>query len=357
MNEIVLSPLPPKFNFDTLPILKQLTLSHKALAELKGFADQIPNKEILINSLTLQEAKDSSEIENIITTQDELFEALAVETMHISDNIKEVLNYRKALKFGFEQLKIRDIITSNDIVAIQKVLSGNDAGIRKQSGTVLKNAKTGEVIYTPPQDEMTIRSLLANLEKFINEPNELDSLIMMGIIHYQFESIHPFYDGNGRTGRILNILYLCANKLLDSPILYLSGYIIKHKSDYYRLLQEVRIQGAWEEWILYMLKGVEETAIQTLKKAKNIKILVDATANEVKEKLPKIYTKELIDAIFTEVYTKTAYIEDALKVERHTASKYLKELEKIGVLESYKKSRNVLYINPKLYNLLKESIW
>jgi len=357
MNEIVLSPLPPEFNFDTLPILKQLTLSHKALAELKGFADQIPNKEILINSLTLQEAKDSSEIENIITTQDELFEALAVETIHISDNIKEVLNYRKALKFGFEQLKIKEIITSNDIVSIQKVLSGNDAGIRKQSGTVLKNAKTGEVIYTPPQDEMTIRSLLANLEKFINEPNELDSLIMMGIIHYQFESIHPFYDGNGRTGRILNILHLCANKLLDSPILYLSGYIIKHKSDYYRLLQEVRTQDAWEEWILYMLKGVEQTAIQTLKKVKNIKILVDTTAHEVKEKLPKIYTKELIDAIFTEVYTKTAYIEDALKVERHTASKYLKELEKIGVLESYKKSRNVLYINPKLYSLLKESIW
>ncbi|KFL33197.1 MULTISPECIES: Fic family protein [unclassified Sulfurospirillum] len=355
MNEFILPALPPKFDFDTVPILKQLSQSNKALAELKGFADQIPNKEILINSLTLQEAKDSSEIENIITTQDELFEALAIDSSHISNNIKEVLNYRKALRFGFEQLQKRQIITTNDIVAIQKELSENDAGIRKQVGTVLKNLKTGEVIYTPPQDEETIRNLLANLEKCINEPNVFDPLIMMAILHYQFESIHPFYDGNGRTGRILNILYLCNQGLLDSPILYLSGYIIKHKSD--RLLQEVRTKETWEEWTLYILKGIEQTAIQTLQKAKAIKNLVDETALEVKEKLPKIYKKELIDAIFTEVYTKTAYVEAALDVERHAAAKYLKELEKIGVLESFKKSRTVLYINPKLYNLLKGDIW
>ena len=232
MDEFVLPSLPPKFNFDTVAILKQLSKAHKALAELKGFADQIPNKEILINSLTLQEAKDSSEIENIITTQDELFEALASESQHIPDNIKEVLNYRKALRFGYTQLQQRHLLTTNDILAIQQELSGNNAGIRKQAGTVLRNAKTGEVVYTPPQDEAMIYELLANLEKQINEPDELDPLVKMAILHYQFESIHPFYDGNGRTGRILNILYLCLEGLLDAPILYLSGYIIRNKSDY-----------------------------------------------------------------------------------------------------------------------------
>ncbi|MBV5279256.1 MAG: Fic family protein [Campylobacteraceae bacterium] len=357
MDEFVLPPLPPKFDFDTVAILKQLSKAHKALAELKGFADQIPNKEILINSLTLQEAKDSSEIENIITTQDELFEALASESHHIPDNIKEVLNYRKALRFGFTQLQHRQLLTTNDIVAIQQELSGNNAGIRKQAGTVLRNAKTGEVVYTPPQDEAMIYELLANLEKQINEPDELDPLIKMAILHYQFESIHPFYDGNGRTGRILNILYLCLERLLDAPILYLSGYIIRNKNDYYRLLQEVRVSDAWEEWTLYMLKGIEETAVRTLAKAKAIKELVDETANEVKTKLPKIYKRELIDAIFTEVYTKTAHVEVALDVERHAAAKYLKELEKIGILTSQKRSRIILYINPKLYALLGEGIW
>jgi Fic family protein len=357
MSGFSLYPLPPKYNFDTVAILKQLAKSHKALAELKGFADQIPNKEILINSLTLQEAKDSSEIENIITTQDELFEALAIEPVNMPDNIKEVLNYRKALWLGYNQVKKRQLITTSDIVAIQKELSSNDAGVRKQSGTVLKNAKTGEVIYTPPQDESAIRELLSNLEKFINEPNDIDPLIMMAILHYQFESIHPFYDGNGRTGRIINILYLCLKELLDTPILYLSGYIIRNKSDYYRLLQEVRTKQSWEEWTLYMLRGIEETAIQTLSKARAIKELVEATAAEVKTKLPKIYKKELVDAIFNEVYTRTSYIEEALGVERHAASKYLKELESIGVLTSHKKSRTVLYINPKLYNLLKDGIW
>ena len=357
MDEFVLPSLPPAFDFDTVAILKQLSKAHKALAELKGYADQIPNKEILINSLTLQEAKDSSEIENIITTQDELFEALAIESQHISDNIKEVLNYRKALRFGFAQLQQRHLLTTNDIVAIQQKLSGNNAGIRKQAGTVLRNAKTGEIVYTPPQDEMMIYELLANLEKQINEPDELDPLIKMAILHYQFESIHPFYDGNGRTGRILNILYICLEGLLDAPILYLSGYIIRNKSDYYRLLQEVRVNDAWEAWTLYMLKGIEETAVRTLVKAKAIKKLVDETANEVKNKLPKIYKRELIDAIFFEVYTKTSHVESALDVERHAAAKYLKELEKIGILTSQKRSRIVLYINPKLYALLGAGIW
>lgn len=357
MSDFVLEPLLPKFDFDSVAILKQLSKSHKALAELKGFADQIPNKEILINSLTLQEAKDSSEIENIITSQDELFEALATNSHNMPSNIKEVLSYRRALHFGFDKVRQKGIITTKDIVAIQRELSNNDAGIRKQPGTVLKNAKTGEVVYTPPQDEKAIRELLSNLEKFINEPTDIDPLVMMAILHYQFESIHPFYDGNGRTGRILNIIYLCQKGLLDSPILYLSGYIIRHKSDYYRLLQEVRTKDAWEEWTLYMLKGIEETAVQTLAKAKAIKSLLEEVTAQVKEKLPKIYKKELIDAVFLEVYTKTAYVEEALGVERHAAAKYLKELEKIGILTSVKKSRTVLYINPKLYELLKDGIW
>ena len=235
----MLKPLPPKTNLETKKILKKAIQANRALAKLNGVAKIIPNSQILINSLVLQEAKDSSEIENIITTHDELYRA-SVDISNISNETKEVQNYSKALLLGYNLVKDNELLLKKYIVAIQKELEQNDAGIRRQSGTVLKNEQTDEVIYTPPQEFELIDRLMSDLERYINEPNDIDPLINMAIIHYQFESIHPFYDGNGRTGRIINILYLILNDLLDIPILYLSRYIIKNKADYYRLLQEVR---------------------------------------------------------------------------------------------------------------------
>ena len=347
--------LPIDFNLETTRILKKTISANRALAKLNGIAKIIPNSAILINSLVLQEAKDSSEIENIVTTHDELYKA-SIDSSSITKETKEVQNYREALLKGYSLVKENNLLLRRYIIEIQAELEQNDAGVRKQQGTNLKNQQTGEVVFTPPQDYEVIKGLLENLEKYINEPNDIDPLINMAIIHYQFETIHPFYDGNGRTGRIINILYLILNELLDIPILYLSRYIIKHKSDYYRLIQEVRTKDSFEEWILYMLEAVEKTSLQTIVLVNNIKNLMDKNKYEIREKLPKIYSKDLLEVIFMHPYTKIDFLVDLLGLHRETASKYLKALEKIGIFESVKIGRSKFFIHKELYALLQNGI-
>ena len=351
--EFIPNNLPLDIDIETKAILKKSILANKALAKLNGVAKIIPNQAILINSLILQEAKDSSEIENIITTHDELYQS-SLDILNISHATKEVQSYSRALLKGFDLVKETSLLLTRHIVDIQQELEGNVAGIRKQSGTVLKNQATGEVIHTPPQEETTIRKLLDNLEQYINTNDGIDPLIKMAIIHYQFETIHPFYDGNGRTGRIINILYLVLNELLDLPILYLSSYIIKHKADYYRLLQEVRTKGSWEEWIIYMLEGIEQTATKQVQLINDIKELMDNTKEKLKSELPKIYSKDLLEVLFIHPYTKIDMLVDNLELHRDTASKHLKAMEKIGILNSVQIKNTRFYVNVKLFELLQK---
>ena len=347
--------LPPDTDFETKSILKQLANSRSALSELKGYSELLPNKNILVNTIVLKEAKNSSEIENIFTTDDELYEALAIDLKNITPETKEVLDYRSALWHGNNLMKVKNLISTNIIIEIQKVLKTTSKGIRKMPGTKIINNRTNKVIYTPPDSEKLLRDLLQNLEEYINlDSDDIDPLIKLAIIHYQFEAIHPFPDGNGRTGRILNVLYLVLKKLLDDPILYLSDYIIKTKNEYYLLLQEVTTRQNWEKWILYILKGIEETSIQTLQMIKDIKALLDSTIEKVQRELPKIYKKELIECIFYQPYTKINFIKEKLCVRRQTASDYLKQLEDIGILSSVLKGKLVVYINNELYQLLKK---
>ena len=351
-----LKKLPPKREeVETIDILRQTNKSATALAELKGIAKTIPNQLMLINAIVLQEAKDSSEIENIITTQDELYKAITINSSNMSPEIKEVVNYRKALFLGFDCIKKQGFLRLNDIISIQQELVDNDAGIRSIPGTVLKNDKTGEVVYTPPQDKTEILDLLSNFINYYNEKEQdLSPLINLAILHYQFESIHPFYDGNGRTGRILNILYLIMNNLIDIPILYLSSYIIENKQDYYRLLNKINKTDKWEYWILFMLKAVEETSLKTIDKINSIRQLLDKTIENVQQNAPKVYRKELVELLFEQPYSKIDIVVNQLKVERKAASRYLKELERIGVLYSQKFGREVLYINKELIEILKQ---
>ena len=351
--EFIPNNLPLDIDIETKAILKKSILANKALAKLNGVAKIIPNQAILINSLILQEAKDSSEIENIITTHDELYQS-SLDISNISHATKEVQSYSRALLKGFDLVKETSLLLTRHIVDIQQELEGNVAGIRKQAGTVLKNQATGEVIHTPPQEESTIRKLLDNLEQYINTNDGIDPLIKMAVIHYQFETIHPFYDGNGRTGRIINILYLVLNELLDLPILYLSSYIIKHKADYYRLLQEVRTKGSWEEWIIYMLEGIEQTATKQVQLINDIKELMDKTKEKLKSELPKIYSKDLLEVLFIHPYTKIDMLVDNLELHRDTASKHLKAMEKIGILNSVQIKNTRFYVNVKLFELLQK---
>jgi Fic family protein len=355
MKNFVLGTLPLHVNPETKTTLKKAISANRALAKLNGVAKIIPNSAILINSLVLQEAKDSSEIENIITTHDELFRA-GLDISDITNEAKEVQNYRQALLKGYELVKDNQLLLKKYIMEIQKELEQNDAGVRRQSGTVLKNAVTGEVVFTPPQDYETIQNLLDNLEHYINDENDIDPLINMAIIHYQFESIHPFYDGNGRTGRIINILYLVLKDLLELPILYLSRYITKNKADYYRLLQEIRTKENWEEWILYMLDGIEETSYETIDLIENINSLMIQTQIIVKEQLPKLYTKDLIEILFMHPYTKIEFLVNGLKISRQTASKHLKELENIGVLENIQIKNSKFFVNTQLFAMLQKGL-
>ncbi len=347
-----LNPLPPSIDFETKPVLKQLTRSHRALSELKGYANMIPNKNILINAVLINEAKDSSEIENIVTTHDEVFKAISVED-YKSPAAKEVVNYRAALWHGYNMVIEKDMITINMITDIQQLIILNRAGIRKQPGTVIKNEATGEIVYTPPDNEQEILELLANLENYINSDDEIDPLVKLAAIHYQFEAIHPFYDGNGRTGRILNILYLVLMGLLESPIIYLSKYIIRNKQNYYRLLREVTNEGRWEDWILYMLVGVEETATETLRLVKEIDAYINETAARIKEELPDIYQKELVDLLFFEFYTKNKYLVEGLGVSRRTAYTYLSKLIDKGFLKEKRVGKSKIYFNEGLFELVK----
>ncbi len=350
----ILRNLPLKVDIETKRILKQLARSHRALAELKGHADTMPNKKILINAVTINEAKDSSEIENIITTHDELFKAMA-QSGYNSPAAKEVVSYRAALWRGYELVKENRLLTTNMIVEIQGYIERNRAGIRKLPGTVLKNETTGETVYTPPSGEREILGLMSNLERYINEDyDNVDPLIKLAVIHYQFESIHPFYDGNGRTGRIINVLYLVLKELLDSPILYLSKYIIRNKSAYYRLLQEIRVNDNWEEWILYILDGIEQTSDETLLLIKRINSVVDKVAEEIKTALPKIYSRDLLNLLFYEFYTKIGYVEKGLGVSRKTASGYLASLEAGGFLKSHMIGKEKIYLNKALFKVVQE---
>jgi len=352
----ILEKLPPKREkVESIKILRVANKATAALAELKGIANTIPNQSMLVNAIVLQEARGSSEIENIITTQDELYKALTINKSNISPEIKEVVNYRKAIFSGFDTIKKQGFLRVNDIIEIQHELIGNEAGIRSMPGTVLKNDATGDIVYTPPQDKKEILDLLSNFIEYFNQKkNEISPLINLAILHHQFESIHPFYDGNGRTGRILNILYLILNDLIDIPILYLSSYIIENKPDYYRLLNQTNRFGEWDEWILFMLKAVETTSIQTINKIITIRSLLDNTIEKVRIDAPKIYKKELVELLFEQPYSKIEFVVNNLNVERKAASRYLKELEKIGILESQKVGREILYINKELMDILKK---
>lgn len=350
-----LDKLPPKREkVESIRILRQLSKSSKALGELKGIAQTMPNQAMLLNAVVLQEAKDSSEIENIITTQDELYKALSTK-MQQGGQVKEVINYRKAIFAGYELLKEQGFLRLRDIEFLQKTIVENNAGVRSMAGTVLKNDKTGEVVYTPPQEKDEILDLLSNfLESFNQIEEDFPPLINLAILHYQFESIHPFYDGNGRTGRILNILYLIINDLLDIPILYLSSYINESKSEYYRLLNNVNKTDQWEDYILYILRAIETTSNRTISKINLITTLLTETIKTVQNNEPKIYRKELIELLFEQPYSKIDYVVDKLGVERKAASRYLKKMEEIGIIKSQKVGREIIYVNEKLIEILKK---
>lgn len=345
--------LPLKVDFETKKVLKALPSAHAALAELKGVASTIPNQNILINTLGLQEAKDSSAIENIITTHDDLYKSELNLIAFKSLQAKEVQNYISALKKGFELISKTELLTNNIILQIQAVLENNRAGFRKLSGTELKNTSTGETIYTPPQHSEDIMRLMSNLERYINDPEMQDcnSLIKMAVIHFQFESIHPFYDGNGRTGRIINILYLIREKLQSLPILYLSNYIIKHKLDYYRLLQQVREENKWEEWIIFMIRGVEETSRETIELIIKIKELMLDYKKRLRSNY-KFYSQDLLNNLFKHPYTKIEFVVNDLGVSRLTAASYLNKLAEDKLLRKVKLGTGNYYINEELFNLL-----
>lgn len=347
--------LPPPGLLETPQVLKALARAHRYLAELKGRAATIPNQGILIDTLSLQEAKASSEIENIVTTQDELFQLSAFPEMPGSPAAKEVARYRDALRYGFEeQQRLGGLLTNNMLVAMFQILKRTQGGFRETPGTALKNEGTGHLVCVPPQDARQVRACMAALENFMNggaEESDLDPLTSMAIIHHQFESIHPFPDGNGRLGRIINVLYLTRCGLLDIPILYLSRFITQHKGEYYRLLQAVRETGQWEEWLLYILKGVEETAIETLRLVEGIRLLMAQTKNRMRTEHPKIYSQDLLNNLFRHPYTRIDFVQTELGVSRPTATKYLDELATSGLLLKHKAGRNNYYINEPLVGL------
>jgi Fic family protein len=349
--------LPLKEDLETKKILKQLATTNRALAELKGIASTIPNESILINTLTLQEAKDSSAVENIITTDDELFKStINLEGLQ-NAAAKEVQNYVSALKRGYKLVRGKNLLLNRDILEIQRTLQTNQAGYRKLPGTVLKNNQTGAVVYTPPQHPDEIEKLMHNLEDYINqdEPNSPDFLIKMAVIHFQFESIHPFYDGNGRTGRILNILYLVQKKLLDWPILYLSRYIIQNKTEYYLRLQAVRDKNDWENWILYLLKAVEETSIEAVSLIKFIKDLMQQYKHTIRDNY-KFYSQDLLNNLFKHPFTKIDLLQQDLGISRITAAGYLNTLAADGLLEKRKMGSANYYINTPLYDLFTKPV-
>lgn len=346
--------LPLDKDVESKAVLRKTALAHKALAELKGVVTSIPNQNILTETLTLREARESSAVENIISTFAEVYQSNLFNQQFASPEAKEVHLYAKALKAGFQLVKKQGLLTVNYILQIQEIVEGNKAGFRKLPGTKLLNDKTGEVVYVPPQHHATIVSLMSNLEKFMNDESMMDAdpLVKMAIIHHQFESIHPFYDGNGRTGRIINMLYLIQKDLLDLPVLYLSRYIIRHKNDYYRLLQKVRDTNEWEEWILYMLDGVEKTAHESIVLIGNMKNLMQQYKQTIRTQLSKLYSQDLLNNLFKYPYTKIEYFEKDFGISRSTAIRYLTALIKQKLLVKKKIGRDNFYINKPLFDLL-----
>lgn len=350
-----LPPLPPAADVESRPVLKACIEARAALAELKIAGDLIPNQAVLINTIPLLEAQASSEIENIVTTMDRLFRfADRGAEAQADPATKEALRYRTALYDGFKQLAKRPITTATT-VQICRTIRGIEVDVRSTPGTALANDKTGEVIYTPPEGQSRLRDLLANWERYLHEHKELDPLIRMTVAHYQFEAIHPFTDGNGRTGRVLNLLYLVEQGLLKLPILYLSGYIIRHKVDYYSLRLKVTTDQAWESWILFMLRAVHETARWTTTKIAAIRDLLDKIAEAIRKRAPKMYSRELTELIFTQPYCRISNIVEAGIAQRQSASVYLKRLVEIGLLEERTIGREKLFINSRFVRLLTEA--
>ena len=346
--------LPYLGDIETKAVLKKTAKAHQALAELKGVVGSIPNQAILLNTLSLQEAKDSSAIENIITTYDDLYQSDSLARQFISLAAKEVHNYATALRSGFEQVRQTGLLTERHILDIQQCIEENDAGYRTQAGTVLKNQQTGEVVYEPPQHPDDIINYMRNLELFINDDQfcDWDDLVKMAVIHHQFESIHPFYDGNGRTGRIINILFLVKQGLLGLPVLYLSRYINQHKPSYYSLLQSTRDTNDWEAWLLFMLEAVEKTSQQTTVLIKQIRDLMQHHKIALRDRLPKIYSQDLINNMFCHPYTKIDFVANELQVSRQTAARYLDEIVSIGLLSKHKVGKENYYLNDDLFQLL-----
>ena len=351
--------LPLSYDLETKAILKQLNNANRRLAELKGVAMTIPNENILVSTLTLQEAKDSSEVENIVTTQDDLYKNASelYSNYAINAATKEVLNYREALQHGFRLVKEKGVLTSSVIREIQKLLEHNSAGFRSIPGTTLKSSD-GKTVYTPPQDRTEILNYMDNLESFINNDDisELDPLIKLAIIHHQFESIHPFYDGNGRTGRIICVLFLVLTGRLDLPILYLSRYITHNKKKYYELIQDIRDKNSdnadeWEAWILFILKGIEETAIETTRLVKGISKLMADFKSVLRPKFGKQYRHELLNNLFFHPYTKVEFLKKELMISRVTAQRYLNLLMETGLIDRVKIGKAYYYINVPLMNL------
>lgn len=345
-----LPPLPPAHDLESKAILKRCIIARAALAELKQAAELIPNQSMLINTIPLLEAKDSSEIENIVTTTDKLFQHAQGDTQ-ADPATKEALRYRSALRRGYLSLAEKPLCTAT-AVDICTTLKGVAMDIRRTPGTQLINDRNGAIIYTPPDGEARLRDLLANWERFLHNATDLDPLIRMAVGHYQFEAIHPFTDGNGRTGRVINILYLIQENLLTLPILYLSRYLIAHKADYYRLLLAVTSEGAWEEWTLFMLDAVADTAAWTTAKIAAIRTLAEHTGEFVRTRLPKIYSRDLIDVIFEQPYCRIGDLIDKDIAQRQAASRYLKDLVAVGVLREITAGREKLFLHPKLLQLL-----
>jgi len=346
-----LPPLPPKADIETRAILKACIGARAAVAALRQAGTLIPNQDVLINTIPLLEAQASSEIENIVTTTDALFKYAQFDPENADPATREALRYRTALRQGVESLKAKPLSTSTAI-AVCSTIKGRRMEVRRVPGTTLTNPAKNAVIYTPPVGEALLREKLANWEQFIHEQTEVDPLIRMSVAHYQFEAIHPFTDGNGRTGRVLNQLMLVEQGLLDLPVLYLSRYIIGNKADYYRLLLAVTHDSTWEKWILYMLAGVRETAAWTVEKIQAIHDLMTHSAEYARVRAAKIYSRELVELIFVQPYCRIHNVVDAQLGNRQTASVYLKALADIGILKEVKAGRERLFIHPKLVALL-----
>lgn len=346
--------LPPKTTLETTKVLRKTIDASRALAQLNGMLTNLPNPTLFLDTIHLQEAKASSEIENIITTNDDLYKSLVADKKFDNPATKEVISYKEALWNGLQEIEKRPFISTNLCVQIVQSIKKNTAGVRTTPGTALKNTN-GETIYTPPTGEAVIREKLANLETFINGKDDIDPLIKMALMHYQFEAIHPFSDGNGRTGRILLLLYLKLERLLDTPAIYLSEYIIKNKADYYTKLREVTEDSNWEGWILYMLEMVEYTANRGLERLKEVTNLMEQMATEIRETLPKVYTKELVEILFRLPYTKRQFLIDAKLGTPKTVGNYLMELEEAGFLISEKVGKEKLYLNHRLMAVLEAS--